>query len=486
MRPSAKFTSALRCSSGIASSSLRASSGLPEDTRLWASAMRISASSGRWRSTRRASSIARSYSPSSAWTFASRRRASMKSASSSTARSTSARACWRSFCSSSAEASRKCAWAQSARRSSARRSEATASSALPSARVELGAHEVGFGHVRVLRQHGVDDRAPLCEAFLRAFLDAHVDQQLGLAQLRGRIVRCDLDCLLRRVERTGEIPVAAAVRRQDQERLRVVRLGAGGLLDHRVGLRLVAARVVEAGERVDQIEIVLAGLDAVLQRLLRFVEALARVVVTGDALDDLAALLVLREFERLLVGGLGVGVARAVERQKAGVEQLALRARIHRRRASDRAVRRWRGRPCAGSNRRACARAPASRAGARAPSCSRLPLRRRASGARVRRPRSTWPSQRARVGLDHRLAFFERLLELFAATEQQELPERETRVEVGAVETHRLLQFPVCLLRLLVRQVRLRQTVVRLGCRSARAGARSCIRSPPRTPSPAS
>ena len=56
----------------------------------------------------------------------------------------------------------------------------------------------------------------------------------------------------------GEIAVAAAIRRQDQERLRVVGLRAGRLLDHRVGLRLVAARVVEAGEHVDQIEVVLA------------------------------------------------------------------------------------------------------------------------------------------------------------------------------------------------------------------------------------
>ena len=326
-------------------------------------------------------------------------------------------------------------------------------------KVELGAHEMRLGHVGRSGQDRVDDRAALGELLLRTRANAHVDQQLGLAQSRRGVLGRDFDRLFRRFEGTRQIAVAAAVRRQDQERLRIVRLGAGGLLDHGVGLGLVAARVIEARQCVDEIEIVGTRRDAVLQRLLGLVVVFAREVVAGDALVDVAPVLVGRDFERLQIGGLGVGVAFAIEREETGVEQLVRGTRI------------------------GLDQLEIERLGGGAIALADVVARERADQLRLlgleferllvvglgfvgalqsfeRGPVQHVAFPALRVGGDHGFAFAERLIEFFLAAEQQELAECETRVEVGPVEAHGLLQLPIRLLRLLVGHVRLGQPVV--------------------------
>ena len=135
--------------------------------------------------------------------------------------------------------------------------------------IHLREHEQPLGHARLLGEHRLRDRAALRDLGVVLLAEADVDQHLGATQLRERVVGRDLERAVGGVERAFEVSRAAAVGGEQQERRRVVGLGARRLLDHAIGLCEATGAVVEARERIDQVQVLRFARERLEQHALR-------------------------------------------------------------------------------------------------------------------------------------------------------------------------------------------------------------------------
>ena len=181
---------------------------------------------------------------------------------------------------------------------------------------ELAGDQERLGVRRFLRNHGVENGSARDRRVGVAFAESGVDQELGLPQFRGRVIRLRLERLFDRGQRASGIAALTAVSGQDQIGIGIRGIRRRGLGDHVVGLFRFTARVVETGERVGQFARVVFALDAVAQERFCFVRTIPRNQKVGEDGIRRHALVRFSELQAFSVGRLSFSVPRTVDRQK--------------------------------------------------------------------------------------------------------------------------------------------------------------------------
>jgi hypothetical protein len=255
--------------------------------------------------------------------------------------------------------------------------------------------------------------------------------------------RCDLDRLLGRGQRALEIALSPPVGGEHQQRTRVVGLGLGGPLRELVGLGLVAFGPVQPGQQIDQLDLVVGPLDALLEQGDRIVEAVPRVVEAAEERVGAHQVVLFGQLYRLAVRRLHLVVVLPILREEATECAVGPKPGLH---LGTLAEQRLRGRAIA---------LAAQEVGQQQQ--HREPIRCVLVRRSIRRLRLLGLLQPLvglglddvglrprRIRRDDVLRALERLLELAGVDRQ--LGELEHRIVVGRIEPHRLAQLPERLL----------------------------------------